>query len=93
VFRADSPEHTGLKHILIQLVLYIRDLLSFDCGWEEKFNVKYDLANFQSQKINLLVHTRVPLTYGDIFANYLNPTIKTQKVFYTKNQTDPCKFW
>jgi len=33
--------------------------------------------------MNLLVHTRVPLTYGDIFfANYLNPTIKTQKVFF-----------
>jgi len=29
---ADSPDHTGLKHIVIQLVLYIRDLLSFDCG-------------------------------------------------------------
>jgi len=29
VFRADSPDH---KHILIQLVLYIRNLLSFDCG-------------------------------------------------------------
>jgi len=24
--------------------------------------------------MNLLVHTRVILTYGDIFANYLNPT-------------------
>jgi len=33
VFRADNPDHTGLKHILIQLVfLYIRDLLNFDCG-------------------------------------------------------------
>jgi len=30
--------------------------------------------------MNLLIHTRVPLTYGDIFVNYLNPTIKTQKV-------------
>jgi len=27
------------------------------------------------------------------FANYVNPTIKTQKVFYIKNQTDQCKFW
>jgi len=32
--------------------------------------------------MNLLVHTMVPLTYGDIFATYLNPTIKTQQVFY-----------
>jgi len=47
--------------------------------WDEKFNVKYDLANPK------LVHTRV---LGDIFC-----TIKTQKVFYIKNQTDQCKFW
>jgi len=32
--------------------------------------------------MNLLVHTRVPLLYG------LNPTIKTEKVFYIKNQTE-----
>jgi len=24
-------------------------------------------------------------------ANYLNPTIKSQKVFYIKNQTDQCE--
>jgi len=27
------------------------------------------------------------------FANYLNPTIKTQKVFYIKNQMDQHNFW
>jgi len=27
------------------------------------------------------------------FANYLNPTIKTQNVFYINNQMDQCKFW
>jgi len=32
VLRADNPDHTGLKHIPIQLVIYIRDFLSFDCG-------------------------------------------------------------
>jgi len=34
VFRADSLDHTSLKHTLIQLVLYIRDLLFLIVGFK-----------------------------------------------------------
>jgi len=57
--------------------------------WDEKFNVKYDLANFLSQKWIYWFTSHMVI----FFANYLNPTIKTQKVFYIKNQMDQCNFW
>jgi len=64
-------------------------------GW--KIQCKIWFSKFPKSKMNLLAHTTVPLSgalmYGDIFANYLNLTIKSQKVFYIKNQTDQCKFW
>jgi len=50
--------------------------------WDEKFNVKYDLAN---SKMNLLVHTRVPLTYGNIFCQLFKSHNQNSEGLYKKN--------